>query len=53
VLYWLDGPLVYALVGDAGEEALRDMARSVYAATATGGQWQPSPRDLQSTTGSR
>ena len=40
VLYWLDGPLLYVLVGAGGEDQLRDMARSVYAATASGGAWQ-------------
>jgi anti-sigma factor RsiW len=40
VLYWLDGPLLYVLVGVGGEDELRDMARSVYAATASGGAWQ-------------
>jgi anti-sigma factor RsiW len=40
VLYWLDGPLLYVLVGVGGEDQLRDMARSVYAATASGGGWQ-------------
>ena len=40
VLYWLDGPLLYVLVGAGGEDRLRDMARSVYAATASGGAWQ-------------
>jgi anti-sigma factor RsiW len=39
VLYWLDGPLLYVLVGEDGEDELRDMARSVYAATASGGGW--------------
>lgn len=43
VLYWLDGPLIYALVSDGGEEELRAMARSIYASTATGGGWQPPP----------
>jgi anti-sigma factor RsiW len=41
VLYWLDGPLIYALVGDGSEAELRAMARSIYASTATGGSWQP------------
>lgn len=41
VLYWLDGPLIYALVGDGDEEQLRAMARSIYATTATGGSWRP------------
>jgi anti-sigma factor RsiW len=41
VLYWLDGPLLYVLVGVSDENQLRDMARSVYAATASGGGWQP------------
>ena len=49
VLYWLDGPLIYALVSDGGEEELRAMARSIYASTATGGRWQPTP-PLQPTT---
>lgn len=40
VLYWLDGPLVYVLVGVGDEDQLRDIARSVYAATASGGGWQ-------------
>jgi anti-sigma factor RsiW len=40
VLYWLDGPLLYVLVGAGGEDHLRDMARGVYAATASGGGWQ-------------
>jgi anti-sigma factor RsiW len=40
VLYWLDGPLLYVLVGVGGEDELRGMARSVYAATASGGGWQ-------------
>jgi anti-sigma factor RsiW len=40
VLYWLDGPLLYVLVGQGGEDALRAMARSVYAATASGGGWR-------------
>ena len=40
VLYWLDGPLLYVLVGVSDEDQLRDMARSVYAATASGGGWQ-------------
>jgi anti-sigma factor RsiW len=40
VLYWLDGPLLYVLVGEGGEDELREMARSVYAATASGGAWQ-------------
>ena len=40
VLYWLDGPLLYVLVGVGGEDELRDMARSVYAATASGGGWE-------------
>lgn len=39
VLYWLDGPLLYVLVGENGEDELREMARSVYAATASGGGW--------------
>jgi anti-sigma factor RsiW len=42
VLYWLDGPLIYALVSDGGEDELRAMARSIYASTASGGSWQPS-----------
>lgn len=47
VLYWLDGPLLYVLVGVSGEDELRDMARSVYAATASGGGWQrESEQDL-------
>lgn len=40
VLYWLDGPLLYVLVGQGGEDGLRAMARSVYAATASGGGWR-------------
>jgi anti-sigma factor RsiW len=40
VLYWLDGPLLYVLVGQGGKDALRAMARSVYAATASGGGWR-------------
>ena len=43
VLYWLDGPLIYALVSDGGEEELRAIARSIYASTATGGSWHPPP----------
>ena len=35
----LDGPLLYGLVGENGEDELREMARSVYAATASGGGW--------------
>jgi anti-sigma factor RsiW len=51
VLYWLDGPLIYALVSDGGAEELRAMARSIYASTATGGSWQPPPAPpLQPTT---
>ena len=51
MLYWLDGPLIYALVGDGGEEELRAMARSIYASTATGGSWQVPPAlPLQPTT---
>jgi anti-sigma factor RsiW len=51
VLYWLDGPLIYALVSDGDEEELRAMARSIYASTATGGSWQPPPAlPLQPTT---
>ena len=56
VLYWLDGPLIYALVGEGGEggeEELQGMARSVYAATATGGRWQPLSGDLQPATEDR
>jgi anti-sigma factor RsiW len=49
VLYWLDGPLIFALVSDGGEEELRAMARSIYASTATGGSWQPA-LPLQPTT---
>lgn len=41
VLYWLDGPLLYVLVGQGAEGELRAMARSVYAATASGGAWRP------------
>lgn len=41
LLYWLDGPLVYVLVGDGDEEELRRMALSIYASTATGGAPQP------------
>lgn len=41
VLYWLDGPLVYALVAEGGEQDLRAMARSVYAAMAIGGARTP------------
>jgi anti-sigma factor RsiW len=40
VLYWLDGPLLYVLVGQRGEDELRAMARSIYAATASGGGWR-------------
>ena len=51
VLYWLDGPLIYALVSDGDEEELRAIARSIYASTATGGSWQPPPTlPLQRTT---
>jgi anti-sigma factor RsiW len=50
VLYWLDGPLIYALVSDRGADELREMARSVYASTATGGSWQPSDPPLQPAT---
>ena len=39
VLYWLDGPLVYALVGAGDEESLRRLARDLYAAPAVGGAW--------------
>jgi anti-sigma factor RsiW len=53
VLYWLDGPLIYALVGEGGEEELQGMARSVYAATATGGRWRPPSGDLQPATEDR
>lgn len=35
VLYWLDGPLVYALVGTEGEDALRKIAEAIYRAPAT------------------
>ena len=52
VLYWLDGPLLYVLVGEGGEDELRAMARSVYAATASGGAWQqeggPAPQPAAS-----
>jgi anti-sigma factor RsiW len=52
VLYWLDGPLLYALVGEGSEDELRAMARSVYAATASGGAWQqegkPAPQPAAS-----
>jgi hypothetical protein len=44
VLYWLDGPLVYALVGDESEADLRAMARNIYTAAARGGEWKtPAP----------
>jgi anti-sigma factor RsiW len=46
VLYWLDGPLVYALVGDETEADLRALARHIYTAAAKGGEWkQPSGAD--------
>lgn len=35
VLYWLDGPLVYALVGSHGEGPLRTIAENIYRAPAT------------------
>ena len=51
MLYWLDGPLIYALVSDGDEEELRAMARSIYATTATGGSWQsPAALPLQPAT---
>ena len=50
VLYWLDGPLIYALVGESGEAELREMARSIYASTATGNpQEAPGAAPLQPT----
>lgn len=39
VLYWLDGPLIYALVGDQDRETLAGLARQVYASRAVGGDW--------------
>jgi hypothetical protein len=45
--------LIYALVGEGGEEELQGIARSVYAATATGGRWQPPSADLQPATKDR
>jgi len=39
VLYWLDGPLIYALVGDEDGETLARLARQVYASRAVGGDW--------------
>lgn len=43
VLYWLDGPLVYALVGAGDEADLRRLARNLYAAPAMGGAWSEEP----------
>jgi anti-sigma factor RsiW len=43
VLYWLDGPLLYALVGDESEADLRAMARNIYTAAARGGEWKAPP----------
>jgi len=34
VLYWLDGPLLYALVGTADEEKLRNLAEKIYESKA-------------------
>lgn len=39
VLYWLDGPLIYALVGDEDNKTLARLARQVYASRAVGGDW--------------
>ncbi|HEX6143286.1 MAG TPA: hypothetical protein VFZ01_11235 [Geminicoccaceae bacterium] len=39
VLYWLDGPLIYALVGDEDGKTLARLARQVYASRAVGGDW--------------
>lgn len=39
MVYWLDGPPLYALVSD-GEPELRAMPRSICASTATGGRWR-------------
>lgn len=35
VLYWLDGPLLYALVGNGDEEQMRELAEKIYASKAT------------------
>lgn len=43
VLYWLDGPMLYALVGDIEEEELSGLARDVYASRAIGGRWEDGP----------
>jgi anti-sigma factor RsiW len=43
VLYWLDGPLLYALVGTGDEDGLRRLARSLYSAPALGGGWSEKP----------
>ena len=45
ILYWIDGPLVYALVGDADEQELRALARSIYTSNAIGGHWMEDPAD--------
>ena len=45
VLYWIDGPLVYALVGDEDEQELRVLARSIYTSNAIGGHWMEEPAD--------
>lgn len=41
ILLWIDGPLIYALVGDGDEVALRSMAQSIYSSNAIGGSWLP------------
>jgi anti-sigma factor RsiW len=43
VLYWLDGPMLYALVGDIDEEEMSRLARDVYASRAIGGRWPDDP----------
>lgn len=43
VLYWLDGPMLYALVGDIDETELSRLARDVYVSRAVGGRWPSDP----------
>ena len=39
ILFWIDGPLIYALVSESDEVALRGLAESIYSSNAIGGTW--------------